>query len=51
VVTQVKDEKLGGVNGGEKGGEAEIRFINRLVSMELVNLVREEYQTKRLRES
>jgi len=31
VVTQVKDEKLGGVNGGGKGGEVEIRLISKLV--------------------
>jgi len=31
VVTQVKDKKLGGVNGGGKWGEAEIWLIGRLV--------------------
>jgi len=31
VVTQVKDENLGGVKGGGKLGEIEIRLIGKLV--------------------
>jgi len=45
VVTQVRDEKLGGVKGGEKWGGVEIRLMSKLVWS--LNLVREEV-SKRL---
>jgi len=42
VVTQMKDEKLGGVKGGGKWGEVEIRLISKLVyGLRLMNLVME----------